>query len=122
MAEGSGHNEMHYVKLWAWLLVMLVISIIGPEFGIKWVTLITAFGIAVVKAYLVAAKFMHLDVEKRFIHYMLYTMILFMALFYAGIAADIMNVHGQNWVNISAQENIQQFQHTLDELHKGSPH
>jgi len=38
-------------------------------FGIKVVTLITAFGIALVKAYLVAKNFMHINVERRFIPY-----------------------------------------------------
>ena len=61
---GAGVSESHYVKLWAVLLVLLVISVCGPMLEIKWVTLLTAFGIAVVKAYLVAANFMHLKTEK----------------------------------------------------------
>ena len=36
-------------------------------FGIQGVTLITAFGIAIVKAYLVAKNFMHINVEPRFV-------------------------------------------------------
>ena len=52
------HSDAHYVKIWGVLLVLLVISIAGPEIsphlgaaGI-YVLLFTAFGIAFVKAWL----------------------------------------------------------------------
>ena len=62
-----GHNvsDQHYVKIWGILLVLLVISICGPMLEIKVVTLITAFGIAIVKAWVVASYFMHLNIEKN---------------------------------------------------------
>jgi hypothetical protein len=44
-------------------------------FGNKILTLITAFGIAIVKALIVAAFFMHLNVEKKYIWYVLLTML-----------------------------------------------
>ena len=40
------------------------VSVVGPMLGIRAVTLITAFGIALVKAYLVAKNFMHLNVAE----------------------------------------------------------
>ena len=46
-APGHGHEahgERHYVKIWAILCVLLAVSIIGPMFGIRLVTLVTAFG------------------------------------------------------------------------------
>jgi caa(3)-type oxidase subunit IV len=107
-AEHSHHGPMYYVKLWAILLVLLIISIIGPEFGIQILTLITAFGIALVKAYMVAAYFMHLNTEKRIIHYMLYMMLLIMAIFFAGICVDVMRTQGENWENTSAKTIIDQ--------------
>ena len=39
--------------------------------GIRVVMLITAFGIALVKAYMVAKNFMHLNVEQPVIHYIM---------------------------------------------------
>ena len=69
-ASGHGH-ERNYVKIWGILLVLLVISVVGPMAGIRVVTLITAFGIALVKAYIVAKNFMHLDIEKPIVHWML---------------------------------------------------
>ena len=97
---GAATSSKDYIKVWGLLLVLLVISICGPMLEIKVVTLITAFGIALVKAYIVAAKFMHLNIEKKYISYMLLTMILFMILFYAGTAPDVMEGSGQNWIKL----------------------
>ena len=66
-------------------------------FGHKIVTLITAFGIAIVKAYLVAKNFMHINVEKRFIPYIVLTVLVFMLLFFAGVAPDVMKKDGRQW-------------------------
>ena len=47
----------NYRKIYFVLLALLVISVAGPFVGIRWITLITAFGIAVVKARLVVQNF-----------------------------------------------------------------
>jgi caa(3)-type oxidase subunit IV len=120
MAEHQDHAEDHgqayYVKIWAILLVLLILSILGPivaphvAFGFleAWmITLTTAFGIAVVKAYLVAANFMHLNVEKRYITYVLTTMIVLVLLFFAGTAPDVMEHKGQNWENVAAEAEVE---------------
>ena len=97
MSEHAEH-EVNYVKIWAILLVLLVISITGPMLEIKIVTLITAFGIAIVKAYLVAKNFMHLNIEPRYAVYLLCTVLVFMLLLFAGSAPDVMKHEGRNWV------------------------
>jgi len=120
MAEHQEHADEHgqsfYVKIWAVLLVLLIVSILGPilapylEVGFlkAWmITLMTAFGIAVVKAYLVAANFMHLNIEKRYISYLLATMLMLMLLFFAGVAPDVMKHEGQNWKNVAAQTEVE---------------
>jgi len=96
-AEHTGH-EINYVKIWAILLCLLVVSIVGPLLGIKIVTLLTAFGIAIVKAYLVAKNFMHLNIEPRYVVYLLTTVLVFVLLFFAGTAPDVMKHEGTNWV------------------------
>jgi caa(3)-type oxidase subunit IV len=100
MSENTEHteHEVNYVKIWAILLGLLVVSILGPFLGIKIVTLITAFGIAIVKAYLVAKNFMHLNIEPRYAIYLLTTMLVFMLLLFAGSAPDVMKHEGTNWV------------------------
>ena len=54
----SEHAEKHahpnYVKVWAILVALLGVSILGPMTGIRAVMLIAAFGVALIKAYLVA--------------------------------------------------------------------
>ncbi len=97
-AEHAAHHEGHYVKIWVVLLVLLLISFVGPFLGIRAVTLITAFGIAVVKAYLVAKHFMHVNVQPRFVVYLLSTCLVFMLLFFAGAAPDVMEHEGAHWV------------------------
>ena len=93
----AAHGDSHYVKIWAILLVLLSISIFGPMVGIKWLTLITAFGIAIVKAYLVIVNFMHINTTPRFVVYVFTTTLVFMLLFFAGTAPDVMKSHGTNW-------------------------
>ena len=74
-AHGTTHGSAHgpgdahaphrnYVQIWGILCALLVVSVVGPMLGIRWVMLITAFGVALVKAYMVAKNFMHLDIEK----------------------------------------------------------
>ena len=93
----SEHHHPNYVKIWAILVVLLGVSVIGPEFGIRAVTLFTAFGIAIIKAYMVAKNFMHVSAEPRFVTYLLMTGVLFMVLFFAGAAPDVMKAEGTNW-------------------------
>jgi len=93
----SEEHHTNYVKIWAILLGLLLISVIGPMLEIQALTLITAFGIAVVKAYLVAVKFMHIDIAKRYVTYLMATCLVFMLLFFAGVAPDVMKEEGHNW-------------------------
>jgi caa(3)-type oxidase subunit IV len=99
----SEHAHPNYVKVWMVLLALLVISVLGPMVGIKVVTLMTAFGIAVVKAYLVAKNFMHVNVEPRYVAFLLATMLVFMFLLFAGASPDVMKSEGSNWLKPPAE-------------------
>ena len=94
----SETHHPNYFRVWAILCVLLAISIAGPFLGIRIVTLITAFGIAIVKAYLVAKNFMHINMTQRFIPYMVATGLVFMLLFFSGVAPDVMKDEGSGWV------------------------
>jgi caa(3)-type oxidase subunit IV len=99
-ATAHAHGEAHhtnYVKIWAILLVLLVLSVIGPELGIRVVTLITAFGIAIVKAWMVARYFMHLNIERKWVAYILVIMLAFMLVMVGGMAPDVNRHDGRNW-------------------------
>ncbi len=107
---------MKYVKIWGILLVLLAVSIAGPMFERPTVTLVTAFGIALVKASLVVTYFMHLNVEKRYIRYMLYAMLLMIGLLFAGTAPDVMQTSGLRWQNQAVRELIEEHA-----THEGNP-
>jgi caa(3)-type oxidase subunit IV len=99
-ADAAEHQEEHhvnYVRIWMILVGLLTVSVIGPMFEIRVLTLVTAFGIAIVKAYLVAANFMHLKFEKKLATYMLLTVLVFVFLLFAGAAPDVMNHEGWQW-------------------------
>ena len=49
-AHAPSHGHTNYVAIWGILVALLVVSVLGPMLGIRVVTLITAFGIAIVKA------------------------------------------------------------------------
>ena len=98
MSDHEQHGTSFYVKTWAILLILLIVSVLGPEAGIEWVTLITAFGVAIVKAYLVAVRFMHVNLTPRYVIYFVSTALVFMLLFFAGAAPDVMKDQGTNWV------------------------
>jgi caa(3)-type oxidase subunit IV len=91
------HAHPNYIRVWALLLMLLVVSVAGPMLGVQIVTLITAFGIAAVKAYLVAKNFMHINVERRFIPYIIGTVLVFTLLFFAGSSPDVMEKQGTRW-------------------------
>ena len=91
------HHHPNYKKIYIALVILLIVSVLGPEIGIKSVTLITAFGIAIVKAYMVAAHYMHLKVEKKYINYFLLISLALMIFFFFAIAPDIMKFEGTNW-------------------------
>ncbi len=95
--SADGHHDINYVKVYFVLLGLLLVSIVGPEIGIQAVTLFTAFGVAIIKAYLVVKNFMHINLSPRYVTYLCATTVVFMLLFFAGTAPDVMNMNGDNW-------------------------
>jgi len=102
MTEEHLHHP-NYIRVWSWLCLLLLVSVAGPFFGHPYVTLVTAFGIAVVKAYMVAKNFMHVNVQKRYVAYLLLTALVFMLLLFAGSAPDVMKAEGDNWLKQAEQ-------------------
>jgi hypothetical protein len=66
--------------------------------------LVAAFGVALVKAYLVAKNFMHVNVEKRWVPYLLIVCLLFILILFAGVAPDVMKHSGLHWINPSVNQ------------------
>ena len=100
-------HHPNYIKIWAVLVVLLIVSVVGSMSHIREVVLIAAFGVALVKAYLVAKNFMHVNVEKRWVPYLLVVCLLFVVILFAGVAPDVMKHSGQHWTNPSANQAAQ---------------
>ncbi len=103
----DGGHDVNYKKIYFILLGLLIVSVAGPFLEILWVTLLTAFGIALVKANLVIQNFMHLKWEKRLMKWMLSSSLILVALFFAGVAPDVMNHEGNNWDNLAAKAAVE---------------
>ena len=97
------HPTSHYVKIYVWLLILFAISVAGPTLEIQVVTLITAFGVAVIKARLVVKHFMHLSIEKPIAKWFLGASVVLMALLWGGVAPDVQNHEGLRWENVAAK-------------------
>lgn len=115
--SSQSHSEDHihhpnYVKIWAVLVVLLIISVLGPLTGIRPLILITAFGIALVKAYMVAKNFMHVNLEKRWVGYLLIISLVFLMILFSAVAPDIMKHQGQNWENYAAKRAVESGLHS----------
>lgn len=118
----AGWLSNHYVRVYLTLLALLAVSIVGPVVaprlgeaevpvvGLRvstFVMLVTAFGIAVVKAWLVIKHFMHLSIERPIAKWFLAASVLLLALFWGGIAPDVQNHSGANWENVAAQAAVE---------------
>lgn len=104
MSEEHEHSHPDYWKIYKWLVVLFLISVAGPALfpEIKTIVLLTAFGIAVVKALMVVSNFMHLNIEKHLIWYLFLACLILLLVFFAGVAPDVLNKSGNNWVADSA--------------------
>jgi len=107
MTTESHVHHPNYVKIWAILVGLLIVSVLGSMSGVRWVVLIAAFGVAVVKAGMVAKNFMHLNVEKRWVPYLLVTMLVFMVILLAGVGPDVMKHAGLRWSNDAAKHAVE---------------
>ena len=97
MTTEAHAQHPNYVKIWAILVVLLIVSVIGSMSHIREMVLVAAFGVALVKAFLVAKNFMHVNIEKRWVPYLLIMCLLFIGILFAGVAPDVMKHSGLNW-------------------------
>ncbi|MFQ5866302.1 MAG: cytochrome C oxidase subunit IV family protein, partial [bacterium] len=64
------HAHPNYTAVWAWLLLLLIISVTAVYLPFSPALTVTfIFIVAVVKAGLVAMNFMHLKFEERLVRY-----------------------------------------------------
>lgn len=108
-APHEDHSK-HYIKIWIALLVLLLVSLVPAilaqqlHLNITGIVVVTAFAVAFIKAYLVIKHFMHLTVEKKYVGFLLLTMLAFMLVFVGGVSPDVMKHEGQRWTNDAAKK------------------
>ncbi len=107
MAVLSKMLSNHYVKVYLALIGLFVVSVAGPTLEITWVTLTTAFGVAVIKAWLVIKHFMHLAIERPIAKWFLAASVLLMVLLWGGVAPDVQKHEGANWENVAAKAAVE---------------
>lgn len=108
------HSVGHYTNIWFGILILFVVSITASQvIGYRPLMLVVAFGIATIQALMVAAYFMHLKQEKKYIHYLLLSMLTALALMYLGMQQDNAHPYGKNWTTTDTLNIIQE--------HKNNP-
>ncbi|MEW6281216.1 MAG: cytochrome C oxidase subunit IV family protein [Candidatus Eremiobacterota bacterium] len=86
------HGHPNYVATWAGLVALLGASLVAAWLNHKLLALGMIFGIAVVKAIMVAANFMHLKYEPRLVAGMVLFGLLCALFFFSGVYPDIVPV------------------------------
>jgi caa(3)-type oxidase subunit IV len=85
-----GHMEAkHYVYLWVVLLTLLISSLFAGMLGNPMLEAGIIWGVAVIKTFIVAAYYMHLKVEKKFIKWAFYFGLLCCCFFVGGTYMDV---------------------------------
>lgn len=84
-----------YVKIWIWLLLAMGLSIFFANVGHALLATGLIFVIAIIKALLVAAYYMRLKWEPRYVAYILMVAIGCLVILFAGLVPDIVYVYGK---------------------------
>ena len=79
----------NYVALWGILVAALVVSILLGEMKIPVLAVVLIFTVAVAKAYLVAAYYMHLRYEPLFVTLIMVAGLLCLYVLFFGLVPDV---------------------------------
>jgi caa(3)-type oxidase subunit IV len=87
--ESTEQHHPNYVAIWGVLVAALLISLLLGSIDVPVVAVVLIFSLALVKAYLVAAYFMHLKFEPFFIVMILAAGLLCLYFLFFGLVPDI---------------------------------
>ena len=91
--EGRYHHP-NYVGIWALLVVLLVVGIAVGFVGHVVLSTILVFSVAAIKASLVAANYMHLKSEPRFVQVIVLAALACVVIALIAFVPDIVYVYG----------------------------
>lgn len=92
--QASGGRHVNYVAIWGVLMAALGISLLLAYLEHAAIAAALIYAIAVVKAGLVAAYYMHLKFEPRFVIVSVAAGIICLFILFAGLLLDIVHVYG----------------------------
>jgi cytochrome c oxidase subunit 4 len=93
-SHAAGARHVNYVAIWGVLMVALGASLVLAYLEHAALAAALIYAIAVVKAALVAAYYMHLKFEPRFVVLSLIAGIACLFILFAGLLLDIVHVYG----------------------------
>jgi len=108
MGNEASNGKSSLIKIWALLVVLLIVNIIvSKATGL----LVITFGIATVMAGIALAYFMHLNTEKKYVWGVLTAAVIAIAGLFFGIAPDILSNEGVNWEKCNSynEKNLERF-------------
>ena len=86
----SDRTRPNYLAIWAWLVILLAISLVAVYLPFSHgVTVTFIFIVAAVKAFLVAANYMGLRVEERFIQWIAIVPLILLVILVLGLIPDV---------------------------------
>lgn len=93
--EREESRHVNYVAIWKILVAALIVSLLlahwkMPRFGAALI-----FTVAITKAILVAAYYMHLKFEPRFVIIAVISALFCLLILFSGLALDIVHVYGK---------------------------
>ena len=89
MTAGETHGPSNFI-IWIYLVVLAIVSVFVSFIFPAPADTVAIFALAIAKAVLVLLYFMHLRVEKLFIHSLLFIPLLLVAVMFFGLMPDIM--------------------------------
>ena len=91
-ATEEGHRQPPYVAIWLALVVLLAVSVGTGMLGHRLLATVSIFVIAIVKAGLVLANFMHMRFEPRWVAVAIAGAIVCVIVLFIGLYPDIVGV------------------------------
>ena len=92
---GAESRRVNYVAIWKILVAALIVSLLLAHWRMPRLAAALIFSVAIAKAVLVAAYYMHLKFEPRFVVLVVISGLLCLLILFAGLSLDIIHVYGK---------------------------
>ena len=94
-ASTAQARHVNYVAIWGILVGALIVSLFLAYWKLPYLAAALIFSVAIAKALLVAAYYMHLKFEPRFVVLAVISGLVCLFILFAGLTLDIVHVYGR---------------------------